>query len=180
MKELLELIARSLVTQPEAVRVQEDRHDHHCRLRLQVAPEDMGKVIGKGGQVARAIRLVMRAAAVHEGVTLRVDIGDGTRDGKEEDAARTGPVQSVQAVEASGRVEVSKALSAGTAPAAYPAGTVRPAWARRRRPSRRVRRGRALRPRPLTDGVATAPNYSGSQNNGQGSERGGGSGEEAE
>ncbi|MBE3577376.1 MAG: KH domain-containing protein [Limnochordales bacterium] len=174
MKELLELIARSLVTQPEAVRVQEDRRDRQCRLRLQVAPEDMGKVIGRGGQIARAIRLVMRAAAVHEGVSLRVDIGDAP--GEEEQAEGDVGTEQVQAAVAAGRADATEPVSTGATPVASSAGTLRPAWARRRRPRRRARRGRFARPRSAPGGSATVPDSSPSIDNGEGSEQGGGSG----
>lgn len=74
MKELLEYIARSLVDEPQAVRVQEEHDGDLLVLRLEVAPDDVGKVIGRGGRVARAIRAVMRAAAVKAGVAVNVEI----------------------------------------------------------------------------------------------------------
>lgn len=77
MKELLERIATGLVSSPEEVKVEEEREGDRVRLRLRVAPADTGKVIGRGGQVARAIRTVLRAAAVQEGVLVRVDIEGG-------------------------------------------------------------------------------------------------------
>ena len=74
MKELLEYIARSLVDDPQAVRVDEEHDGDLLVLRLEVAPDDVGKVIGRGGRVARAIRAVMRAAAVKAGVAVNVEI----------------------------------------------------------------------------------------------------------
>ncbi len=74
MKELLEYIARSLVDEPQAVRVQEEHDGDLLVLRLEVAPDDVGKVIGRGGRVARAIRAVMRAAALKAGVAVNVEI----------------------------------------------------------------------------------------------------------
>ena len=74
MKELLEYIARSLVDEPDAVRVDEEHDGDLLVLRLEVAPDDVGKVIGRGGRVARAIRAVMRAAAVKAGVAVNVEI----------------------------------------------------------------------------------------------------------
>jgi predicted RNA-binding protein YlqC (UPF0109 family) len=74
MKELLEYIARSLVDDPQAVRVEEEHDGDLLVLRLEVAPDDVGKVIGRGGRVARAIRAVMRAAAVKAGVAVNVEI----------------------------------------------------------------------------------------------------------
>ena len=74
MKELLEYIARSLVDEPQAVRVDEEHDGDLLILRLEVAPDDVGKVIGRGGRVARAIRAVMRAAAVKAGVAVNIEI----------------------------------------------------------------------------------------------------------
>ena len=62
MKELLEYIARELVENPDAVEVNEVHDDRGILLQLTVDPEDMGKVIGKGGRTARAIRQVVKAA----------------------------------------------------------------------------------------------------------------------
>lgn len=74
MKELLEFIARSLVDEPDDVRVDEDVDDRGPVLRLTVAPDDIGKVIGRGGRTARAIRAVMRAAGARFGVDAHVEI----------------------------------------------------------------------------------------------------------
>jgi predicted RNA-binding protein YlqC (UPF0109 family) len=74
MKELLDYIARSLVDEPDAVRVTETEEGGVRVLRLEVDPSDVGKVIGRGGRIARAIRAVMRAAAVKAGVTVSVEI----------------------------------------------------------------------------------------------------------
>lgn len=74
MKEILEFIARNLVDTPDAVRVTEERDDGVLVLRLEVDPDDVGKVIGRGGRIARAIRSVMRAAAVKSGTTVTVEI----------------------------------------------------------------------------------------------------------
>ena len=74
MKEVLEYIARNLVDEPEAVRVTEGQSDGTLILRLSVAPEDMGTVIGRGGRTARAIRAVLRAAAMKAGVRVAVEI----------------------------------------------------------------------------------------------------------
>ncbi len=63
MKELVELIAKSLVDQPDLVIVTETSDETTVSLELSVAPEDMGKVIGKGGRIAKAIRTVVKAAA---------------------------------------------------------------------------------------------------------------------
>lgn len=76
MKELLEYLARELVDNPDSVQVSEVRDDRGVLLRLHVDPEDMGKVIGRGGRIARAIRQVVKAAAIREGVHVHVDIVD--------------------------------------------------------------------------------------------------------
>ena len=74
MKELLEFIARNLVDDPDAVRETQEDEDEVTVLRLEVGPDDVGKVIGRGGRVARGIRAVMRAAAVRAGTTVSVEI----------------------------------------------------------------------------------------------------------
>lgn len=74
MSEILEYIARQIVDDPDAVRVTERQGDGALILELEVAPEDVGKVIGRGGRVARAIRSVMRAAGMKAGVTTVVEI----------------------------------------------------------------------------------------------------------
>ena len=71
MKDLVEIIAKSLVDNPDEVRVNED-----LILELRVAPEDMGKVIGKQGRVAKAIRTVVKAAALNEDRKAVVEIID--------------------------------------------------------------------------------------------------------
>ena len=76
MKELLEYIARELVENPDAVEVNEVHDERGVLLQLTVDPEDMGKVIGKGGRTARAIRQVVKAAATREGVRAAVEIVD--------------------------------------------------------------------------------------------------------
>ncbi len=74
MKELLEVIAKNLVDCPEQVKVSEVQGDRALVLELKVAPEDMGKVIGKQGRIAKAIRTVVKAAAVHEDKHIVVEI----------------------------------------------------------------------------------------------------------
>ncbi|HHW22512.1 MAG TPA: KH domain-containing protein [Clostridiaceae bacterium] len=74
MKELLEKIARSLVDNPDEVSVTEVDNGNSLILELRVAEEDMGKVIGKQGRIAKAIRVVMKAAAVHENKRVVVEI----------------------------------------------------------------------------------------------------------
>lgn len=74
MKELTEYIAKNLVDHPDEVAVDEFRRGSHVTLELHVAKEDMGRVIGRGGRVANAIRTLLRVAAERDGsqVTLEV------------------------------------------------------------------------------------------------------------
>ena len=74
MKELLEVIAKKLVDHPEQVTVTEVQGERSLVLELKVAPEDMGKVIGKQGRIAKAIRTVVKAAAIHEDKHIVVEI----------------------------------------------------------------------------------------------------------
>ena len=74
MKELLEVIAKNLVDNPEQVVVTETQNEKSIVLELKVAPDDMGKVIGKQGRIAKAIRTVVKAAAVHEDKHIVVEI----------------------------------------------------------------------------------------------------------
>ena len=79
MKELLEHLARGLVEQPEAVRVTEVREsDGSTLLELSVADDDYGKVIGRGGRTAAALRTVVKFAAARNGRRVFVDIVDAT------------------------------------------------------------------------------------------------------
>lgn len=74
MKELLENIARSLVDNPEDVSVNEVEGEKSIILELKVAECDMGKVIGKQGRIAKAIRVVMKAAAIKDNKRVVVEI----------------------------------------------------------------------------------------------------------
>jgi predicted RNA-binding protein YlqC (UPF0109 family) len=74
MKELLESIARSLVDNPDDVSVREVEGERSLILELKVAEEDMGKVIGKQGRIAKAIRTVMKAAAMRNNKRVVVEI----------------------------------------------------------------------------------------------------------
>ena len=66
MKEVLEIIAKSLVDEPDKVEVKEVEGEQSVILELKVAENDMGKVIGKQGRIAKAIRTVVKAAASRE------------------------------------------------------------------------------------------------------------------
>ena len=74
MKELVAYVARSLVENKDAVTVEETVGPEATILELHVAPEDMGKVIGKQGRIAKAIRVVMRAAATRNDQKVMVEI----------------------------------------------------------------------------------------------------------
>lgn len=76
MKDLVEIIAKSLVDNPNEVHVNEIQGEQDLVLELRVAPEDMGKVIGKQGRVAKAIRTVVKAAALNENRKVVVEIID--------------------------------------------------------------------------------------------------------
>ena len=74
MKGLLEVIAKSLVDNPDEVVVTEKETEKGLVLELKVAPSDMGKVIGKQGKIAKAIRSVVKAAASRENKQVSVEI----------------------------------------------------------------------------------------------------------
>lgn len=74
MKELVEVIAKALVKDPEEVIVNEITDNSGTVYQLHVAPEDMGKVIGKQGRIAKAIRTVVKAAATRENKRVMVEI----------------------------------------------------------------------------------------------------------
>ena len=74
MKELVEVIAKSLVDDPDAVVVTEKENEKEIVVELSVAPADMGKVIGKQGRIAKAIRTVVKAAASRDDKKVIVDI----------------------------------------------------------------------------------------------------------
>ena len=74
MKELVEIIAKALVDHPEDVVVDEKQEDRMTLIELHVASDDMGKVIGKQGRIAKAIRTVAKAAGTRENKKVKVDI----------------------------------------------------------------------------------------------------------
>ncbi|MDX6521790.1 MAG: uncharacterized protein QOG02_1355 [Gaiellales bacterium] len=77
MEEILTHLARELVDNPDQVRVERiEREDGELVLELHVAPEDMGKVIGKQGRIARALRTVVKASSVRAGRRVHVEIAD--------------------------------------------------------------------------------------------------------
>ncbi|MDO4438489.1 MAG: KH domain-containing protein [Eubacteriales bacterium] len=75
MRDLLEVMAKSLVDHPDEVLVTEESRDDMLVLNLKVAQSDMGKVIGKSGRIAKALRQVLNAAASRDKIKVIVDIG---------------------------------------------------------------------------------------------------------
>jgi predicted RNA-binding protein YlqC (UPF0109 family) len=73
VKQLVEYIAQALVSEPEHVQVFE-RGGNHVRIELRVVRDDMGRVIGKDGRVANAIRTLLRVAAAREGKQVTLDV----------------------------------------------------------------------------------------------------------
>ena len=76
MKDLLLYIAQNLVDHPEAVTVTEFPGEEETTLELRVAPEDMGKVIGRQGRIAKEIRTLMRSVAQRQGTKVSVELVD--------------------------------------------------------------------------------------------------------
>ncbi len=74
MKDLVEYIAKSIVTSPDEVKVTEEEEDGRLVLLLEVAPDDKGKVIGRQGRVAQSIRALLRVAAVKRGTRANLEI----------------------------------------------------------------------------------------------------------
>ncbi|MDQ3777643.1 MAG: KH domain-containing protein [Actinomycetota bacterium] len=76
MADLLAYLARQLVDRPDAVRVEEEEREEAVVLRLHVAKEDVGKVIGRQGRIARALRAVVRAGGARRRRRLVLEIAD--------------------------------------------------------------------------------------------------------
>lgn len=74
MKQLVEFIVKELVDKPEEVKINETQGESIVILEISVAPEDVGKVIGKEGRIANAIRTVVKAAASKQGKKVTVEI----------------------------------------------------------------------------------------------------------
>lgn len=74
MKKLVEILVRALVDDPDQVEVIEEQDDDTVTYRISVAPDDLGKVIGKDGKIANALRTITKAAAMKEGRKVYVDI----------------------------------------------------------------------------------------------------------
>ena len=73
MGSLVEVIAKALVTKPDEVNVTEEMDGDTIVVKLRVADEDIGKIIGKSGRIAKAIRTVVRAAAIKQNVRVTVE-----------------------------------------------------------------------------------------------------------
>ena len=80
MAGLVESIAKALVSRPADVVVTEEDHGNEIVIKLSVAKEDMGKIIGKQGRIAKAIRTVVKAAAIKQNKRVTVDIVEEQRD----------------------------------------------------------------------------------------------------
>jgi hypothetical protein len=76
MAELLAYLARELVDDPESVRVEQEERDGGLVLVLHVAADDVGKVIGRQGRIARSLRTLVRASAARDGRRVMVEIAD--------------------------------------------------------------------------------------------------------
>ena len=76
MEEMLKTIVKYVVDKPEAIEVTKRQEERSTTLELRVAGEDMGKVLGKQGKMAKAIRTLMKAYATKEGTKINVDIMD--------------------------------------------------------------------------------------------------------
>ncbi|HEY84475.1 MAG TPA: KH domain-containing protein [Chloroflexi bacterium] len=76
MKNLIEYIAKSVVDDPDGVKVREKRYGREVVLTLDVAQGDMGRVIGKRGRMANAMRSLLRVSAVKSGKQVSLEIGD--------------------------------------------------------------------------------------------------------
>ena len=74
MKELVEFIAKSIVNAPDAVKVTEEQDEQGIILKLQVADEDKGRVIGKQGRIAEAMRTLIRVKAAKKGTKATLEI----------------------------------------------------------------------------------------------------------
>lgn len=74
MKELVEYIAKAIVSTPAEVKVTEENDEDRIVIKLEVAADDKGRVIGRQGRVAEAMRTLLRVAATKEGVRVRLEI----------------------------------------------------------------------------------------------------------
>jgi predicted RNA-binding protein YlqC (UPF0109 family) len=76
MKDLIEYIAKALVDKPDEVKVSEEDDRGRVTVRLEVAEDDYGKVIGKGGRIAQSMRALLKVAAIRRDLYASLEIGD--------------------------------------------------------------------------------------------------------
>ena len=74
MRELIEYMAKSLVDYPEQIKVKETGGSQNAIIYLHVAPDDMGRIIGKSGRIASAMRILLRVAAIRQGKRVTLEI----------------------------------------------------------------------------------------------------------
>ncbi|MGQ9545846.1 MAG: KH domain-containing protein [Dehalococcoidia bacterium] len=74
MRDLLEYIIKAIVSQPDAVKITEENSDQGLLIKLEVAPDDKGRVIGRQGRVAQALRTLLRVKAAKEDTRVRLEI----------------------------------------------------------------------------------------------------------
>ena len=74
MKDLVEYIAKSIVNEPDAVKVEEETNEEGITLKLTVADDDKGRIIGKQGQIAQAMRTLLRVKAAKAATRVRLEI----------------------------------------------------------------------------------------------------------
>jgi len=74
MKDLLEYIVKSIVAAPDAVKISEENSEDGLLIKLEVAPDDKGRVIGRQGRVAQALRTLLRVKAAKDNIRVRLEI----------------------------------------------------------------------------------------------------------
>jgi hypothetical protein len=74
MKDLLEYIIKSIVAEPDAVKISEENSEDGLLIKLEVAPDDKGRVIGRQGRVAQALRTLLRVKAAKDNIRVRLEI----------------------------------------------------------------------------------------------------------
>ncbi len=74
MKDLLEYIVKAIVAEPDEVKITEENSDEGLLIKLEVAPDDKGRVIGRQGRVAQALRMLLRVKAAKEDTRVRLEI----------------------------------------------------------------------------------------------------------
>jgi predicted RNA-binding protein YlqC (UPF0109 family) len=74
MKDLLEYIVKSIVAEPDVVKISEENSDDGLLIKLEVAPDDKGRVIGRQGRVAQALRTLLRVKAAKDNTRVRLEI----------------------------------------------------------------------------------------------------------